>query len=120
VVIVRGAVGMVGYAAGPEVTVIDEFGLGDPLLARLPVATPRGWRIGHFQRAVPAGYLRARATGDTSGMQPELARYWQELRLVVSGPLFAPERLLAIARLNLGMDDGLRDAYLRSLARQGG
>ena len=106
VVIVRGAVGMLGYAAGPEVIVIDEFALGDPLLASLPVATPWRWRIGHFQRAVPEGYLRARATGDTSGMQPDLARYWEQLRLVVSGPLFAPERLLAIARLNLGAGDG--------------
>ena len=118
--IVRSAVGMFGYAAGPEVTVIDDFGLGDPLLARLPVATPWRWRIGHFQRAVPEGYLRARATGDTGGMQPDLARYWEQLRLVVSGPLFAPERLLAIARLNLGAGGGHRDAYLRSLARRQG
>ncbi|HEY8154255.1 MAG TPA: hypothetical protein VII72_09025 [Myxococcota bacterium] len=116
VVIVRGAIGMLGYAAGPEVIVIDQFGLGDPLLARLPVATPWRWRIGHFQRAVPEGYLRARETGDTREMQPDLARYWEDLRLVVSGPLIAPERLLAIARLNSGADDGLRDAYLRSLA----
>ena len=121
VVIVRRAVCMLGYAAGPEVIVIDECGLGDPLLARLPSATPRRWRIGHFQRAVPEGYLRARQTGDTRGMQPDLARYWEELRLVVSGPLLAPERLLAIARLNSGADGGLRDAYLRSLGgRQGG
>ena len=120
VVIVRGAVGMLGYAAGPEVIVIDEFGLGDPLLARLPVATPQRWRIGHFQRAVPAGYLRARETGDTRDMQPDLARYWEDLRLVVSGPLLAPERLRAIARLNSGADDGLRDAYLRSLAGRSG
>jgi arabinofuranosyltransferase len=106
---------MLGHAAGPEVIVIDEFGLGDPLLARLPVATPDRWRIGHFQRAVPEGYLRARQTGDTSGMQPDLARYWEQLRLVVAGPLLAPERLLAIARLNSGTGGGHRDAYLRSL-----
>jgi arabinofuranosyltransferase len=120
-VIVRGAVGMLGYAAGPEVIVIDEFALADPLLARLPVATPGRWRIGHFQRAIPDGYLRARASGDTREMQPDLARYWKEIRLVVSGPLLAPERLRAIARLNTGGDEKLREAYLRSLAgRRGG
>jgi hypothetical protein len=49
-------------------------------------------------------------------MQPDLARYWEELRLVVAGPrLLAPERLLAIARLNSGGADRERDAYLRSL-----
>jgi arabinofuranosyltransferase len=98
------------------VIVIDEFALGDPLLARLPVATPAQWRIGHFRRAVPEGYLRARASGDTREMQPDLARYWEEIRLVVSGPLLSPGRLRAIARLNTGADEGLRDAYLRSLA----
>jgi arabinofuranosyltransferase len=119
VVIVRGAVGMLGWAAGPAVIVIDEFALGDPLLARLPVATPRRWRIGHFQRAIPEGYLRARETGDASGMQPDLARYWQQIRRVVSGPLLDPARLLAIARLNSGAEE-LREAYLRSLpARHG-
>jgi arabinofuranosyltransferase len=117
VVIVRGAVGMLGFAAGPEVTVIDHFALGDPLLARLPVENPRRWRIGHFGRALPEGYLHARETGDASGMHPELARYWEVLRLVTSGALFAPERLRAIARLHLGAYDGLRDAYLRSAAR---
>ncbi len=97
VVIVRGAVGMLGFAAGPEVIVIDSFGLGDALLARLPVANPRRWRIGHFQRAVPRGYVHARETGDASQMDPELARYWERLRLVASGPLLDPERLRAIA-----------------------
>jgi arabinofuranosyltransferase len=119
VVIVRGAVGMLGWAAGPEVIVIDEFALGDPLLARLPVATPGRWRIGHFQRAIPEGYLHARETGDASGMQPDLARYWQQIRLVVSGPLLDGARLLAIARLNSGAE-ALRESALRSLpGRQG-
>jgi arabinofuranosyltransferase len=117
VVIVRGAVGMLGVAAGPDVTVIDRFALGDALLARLPVEDPRRWRIGHFGRALPEGYLHARETGDASRMQPELRRYFEALRLVVSGPLLAPERLLAIARLNAGAYDGLLDSYLRSQLR---
>ncbi len=99
---------------------IDEFALGDPLLARRPIATAERWRIGHFQRTVPDGYLRARETGDTRGMQPDLARYWGETRLAVSGPLLAPERLRAVARLNTGTDAPLRNAYLRSLAGQRG
>jgi arabinofuranosyltransferase len=102
VVLVRGAVGMLGFAAGPDVIVIDDFGLGDPLLARLAVEDPRRWRIGHFRRALPEGYLHARETGDASRMHPDLQRYWKALRLVVSGPLLDPDRLIAIARFQLG------------------
>jgi arabinofuranosyltransferase len=102
VVLVRGAVGMLGFAAGPEVIVIDTFGLGDPLLARLPVADPRRWRIGHFRREIPAGYVHARETGDASRMDPRLRRYWEQLRLVVSAPLLDPARLRAIACFHTG------------------
>jgi arabinofuranosyltransferase len=113
VAIVRGAVGMLGYAAGPGVIVIDSFGLGDPLLARLPAASPRRWRIGHFQRAVPEGYVHARETGDASRLDPDLARYHEALRRVVSGPLLDPQRLREIARFHTGGWDAARERYLR-------
>jgi arabinofuranosyltransferase len=102
---------MLGFAAGPDVIVVDNFGLGDPLLARLAVKDPRRWRIGHFQRAIPEGYVHARETGDPSRMHPDLLRYWQGLRLVVSGPLLDPDRLIAIARFQLGSYDSFLDAY---------
>jgi arabinofuranosyltransferase len=104
VVLDRGAVGMLGFAAGPDVIVVDRFGLGDPLLARLPVKDPLRWRIGHFERALPEGYLHARETGDAGRMHPDLARTWQTLRLVTSGPLLDRQRLLAIVRFQLGSE----------------
>jgi arabinofuranosyltransferase len=119
VVLVRGAVGMMGFAAGPDVTVIDSFALGDALLARLPVVNAKSWRIGHFERALPAGYLHARETGDTSRMYPELARGWEELRFVTSGPLLDPERLAAILHLNTSGPAELRAAAARSAAAVG-
>jgi len=115
VAIVRGAVGMLGFAAGPGVIVIDSFGLGDPLLARLPAASPRRWRIGHFERAVPAGYLHARETGDSSRLHPDLARYHEALRRVVAGPLLDRQRLREIARFHAGGWDEARERYLRSV-----
>jgi arabinofuranosyltransferase len=114
VAIVRGAVGMLGFAAGPGVIVIDSFGLGDPLLARLPAANPQRWRIGHFQRSVPAGYVHARESGDASRMQPDLARYHEALRRVVAGPLLDPQRLREIVRFHTGGWDEARERYLRS------
>jgi arabinofuranosyltransferase len=116
VVIVRSAVGMLGFAAGPEVIVIDDFALGDALLARLPVEDPRRWRIGHFRRALPEGYREARATGDASGLPRDLRRFFAAQRLVLAAPLFDPERLLAIARLNGGVYARDLDAYRRSAA----
>jgi hypothetical protein len=98
----HGAVGMLGYHAGPEALVIDTEALCDALLARLPTVDTRRWRIGHLTRAVPAGYRRARETGSLDAMQPELAEYYRALRLVTGGPLFAPERLRAVLDFQLG------------------
>ena len=52
----REMVGMFGFAAGPDLYVVDRFSLGEPLTARLPVSEP--WRIGHFQRALPDGLIQ--------------------------------------------------------------
>jgi arabinofuranosyltransferase len=106
-------VGMLGYHAGPEVIVIDRIGLGDPLLARLPL-DDRGRfpKPGHFIRALPDGYERARQTGVLDGMHPALAQYYEALRRIVSDPLFSPRRLGTIVAFNLGRYDHLRDEYV--------
>src|SRR5512147_2840646 len=43
-VVVRGDIGYFGFYAGPDVHVVDLWGLGDPLLARLPARTDVPWR----------------------------------------------------------------------------
>lgn len=49
-----GALGMLAYEAGPNVHVLDPFGLTDAYVARCaPIANSR---IGHFRRAVPNRY----------------------------------------------------------------
>ena len=47
---------MTGYYAGPTVHIVDPLALADPLLARLPPKRKINWRIGHFERTIPAGY----------------------------------------------------------------
>jgi len=115
-VVPRAGVGMLGYAAGPDVTIIDVLGLGDPLLARLPISRKEGWRIGHFIRALPEGYVHARATGDLGRMPPALRDYYRRLRLVVSGPVFDPARLCEVARFNLGRNAAILERYLAGTA----
>ena len=109
-VVYQKGVGLFALEAGPGVHVVDGHGLADPLLARLPIATGR-WRIGHFVRSAPAGYLETLASGENRIEDPDLALYYDKLRLVVSGPLWSLERWRAIAGFNLGRYDHLIDAW---------
>jgi arabinofuranosyltransferase len=109
----EGAIGAIGYHAGPEVHIIDVLGLADPLLARLPAVRfdpnfalirpePENWRIGHFLRAVPAGYVQTIATGENHIADPGLAAVYDDLAVITRGPLASGERWRAILRMNLG------------------
>lgn len=119
-VTLRGAVGYLGFYLGPQTHVLDYNGIGDPLLARLPALVPdpvlagfvpplarRGWRIGHFTRAIPRGYAQTLATGRNQIRDPALAQYYDKLALVTRGPLFAGQRLLTIWRFQRGTYDRL-------------
>ena len=99
---VQAAIGFTGLAAGPQALIVDPFALADPLLARLPPEPGQKFLAGHLRRAIPPGYLEARRTGSSASLPPELRGTWEQLRLVTSGPLFAPERLRAIVDFQLG------------------
>ncbi len=100
-------VGFIGYFAGPRVHIVDRYALADPLLARLPAKTSEKWRIGHFERAVPEGYLQTLRTGVNQIQNPNLAAYYDALALITRGPLFSRARLLAIWKMNTGQFDHL-------------
>lgn len=101
-VVVRSYVGLVGFHAGPNVHIIDDHGLTDPFIARLPVADPKNWRIGHFQRPVPEGYMESIRTGKNLIANPVLARLYERLVSVHRGALWTKERWGNIWRLTLG------------------
>jgi arabinofuranosyltransferase len=108
-VVVKGNIGYFGYYAGRDVYVVDPGALSDPLLARLPAARTRPWRIGHFVRLIPEGYVETLRAGENRLADPRLAAYRGKLAFVVSGPLFDAERLREIWRLNTGAYDHLID-----------
>jgi arabinofuranosyltransferase len=98
-------IGYYGFAVGPEVHVVDPLGLADPLLARLPVwrgeaaispeTLRRGkldWRIGHFARALPRGYLRSLRDPEQRIADPAVAELRAELDVLTRGPLWTGER----------------------------
>lgn len=101
-VVVVGNVGFFGYFAGRDVHLVDRPALVDPLLARLPAQPKDKWRIGHFDRAVPDGYVDSLAQDRNVIQDTAIHAYYDELRAVVRDPLLAPARLASVFRLNLG------------------
>jgi arabinofuranosyltransferase len=105
-------IGYLGYWAGPDVHLVDPMGLSDAFLARLPIYVngefvekeknaangSRGWRIGHFYRRVPEGYLESLADPSQEIGDPKLAELRREIDLLTRAPLFDGERWRAIAR----------------------
>lgn len=107
--VVRATLGFTGYYAGPKVHIVDPLALSDALLARIPSIADPAWEVGHYERYIPDGYLETLRTGRNEIRDPDLARYYDSLSLVISGPIWSPERWQAIRDLNTGRLDGLID-----------
>ncbi len=106
-------VGVFGYYAGPRVFIIDRYGLTEPLLARIPPRREMGWRIGHFRRIVPAGYLETCYWGTSRLEDASLGAFYDQLALITRGSLFSAGRWAAIWKMNTGQLDALvnREVY---------
>jgi hypothetical protein len=52
----------------------------------------RRWVIGHFQRDVPEGYVETVETGTNLLADPDLAAYYEHLRVIVADPLWSRHR----------------------------
>jgi arabinofuranosyltransferase len=102
-------IGRIGYCMSPTVHVLDFCALADPLLARLPMKEDAKWRIGHFARHVPDGYLQLFQSEANRLSDPDLDAYYRKLRLILRGPLFSGQRWQAIWDMNLGRYDSLID-----------
>jgi arabinofuranosyltransferase len=110
-VVYQKGIGLFALAAGPAVHVVDAHALADPLLARLPISSGH-WRIGHFVRNPPRGYLETLASGRNEIHDPDLARFYDRLSLVVRGEVFRRERLRAILDFQLGRYDPFVHAWV--------
>lgn len=88
--------GLTGYAAGPTRHLVDGAGLTDPFMARMPRDKSRDWRIGHYGRETPPGYLPTVRTGRMELREPRHRELYERLRLITQGPIFSVARLRAI------------------------
>ncbi len=91
-------IGFFGYYAGPEKTIVDLYGLSDPLLARLPAYG----RAGHLPRLLPAGYIDPSLSNlpPENILDPELRQFNRDLRTITSGPVFSLRRWKLIFQYN--------------------
>ena len=106
------SMGIAGYLAGPDVYILDVYALSDPLLARLQMEDLENWRIGHFRRNIPKGYISTLKTGKNQIEDPNLGQYYEKLKIITSAPLFSKERMKTILEMNIGKYDYLLDMYI--------
>jgi len=102
-VAICGVIGFFGFFAGPKVHIIDPLGLGDALLARLPTAYIERWRIGHFERVIPTGYIETLDQNRLLLKDENIRKFYQHLRSIIRGPIWNKDRLLEILKMNLGV-----------------
>lgn len=99
------AIGYFGFAAGPDVFIVDLVALGDPLLARMPAMMPNEmdqWKSGHFHRHIPDGYIQSVARGENLISDPYVHQYYDIIRNITRGPIFSSSRLKHIWKINFG------------------
>jgi arabinofuranosyltransferase len=95
-----GGLGFDGFTGCEDAYLVDRCALAEPLLARLPVVDLVNWRIGHFFRRLPAGYVESLETGENAIRDPHLRRLYEDVALVTRGDLLSWLRLRAIYRLH--------------------
>jgi arabinofuranosyltransferase len=107
--------GMLSFYAGYKVHIVDRYGLGDPLLSRLPAENQNEVLIGHFYREVPAGYWLYPGSYGNEIKDENLRKYYEKLSVLIHDEnLFSKTRLITIWRMNTGYYDYLLDAYLEN------
>jgi arabinofuranosyltransferase len=112
--IVTDFIGLQGFMVGPRLHIVDRLALTDPLLSRLPCEP--GWRIGHFERALPDGYFESVERQTNAIVDPNLARYYERIVEITRGPIWSGSRWAAILRMNIGGYDGWVRAYVAARA----
>jgi arabinofuranosyltransferase len=99
------SVGFSGYFAGPDVHIIDQYGLASALMARISPEISPDWRIGHFPRKIPTGYFDYLRTGDIYHVpNDKLQNFIIDLEVVTNGKIFTRNRIRKIIDFWIGVN----------------
>ena len=110
-IIITNNIGFQGYYAGPNCYLLDNLALSDPLRSRLP--SQDIWRIGHYPRIIPDGYLNSIITNKNHILDPDLKKYYSKLLILTRGNLFDFSRLVEILQFNIGSYDYLLESFVK-------
>ena len=113
-IVVRNSAGFFGYYAGPTVYIVEPYSLTNPLMARLPIADKYEWRVGHYSRELPEGYLKTLETGDNVIKDPNLRLFYDKIQLIVRGNIWDSKRIVEIWNFNTGRYKELLDSYIET------
>jgi arabinofuranosyltransferase len=93
----QNSVGFSGYYAGPDVYIVDRYGLTSALMARIPPEITPEWRIGHFLRKVPSGYLEYLSTGDlTKVKEVQIHDFITDLEVITDAKVLDGNRIKTV------------------------
>lgn len=122
--IVKDVIGFWGYFTGCKTHIVDPLALSDALLSKLPCnkrisfdefkpLKDKTWRIGHYLREIPEGYLETLSSGINQIKDQNLHKYYDKLSLVIKGDLWDMNRLKEILNFNFGKYNYLITNYER-------
>ena len=86
----------------PSFFFIDQCGLTDPLISRIPAVQSEVWRIGHHLRKIPTEYGEFIIGNVNEIPDKQINPLLQDITLLTSGRLTNLNRLFAIWRVNTG------------------
>lgn len=92
-----------GLSNGRNMHIVDNCGLADPLLARLPARRDKFWRIGHFFREVPEGYIETIQSHQNVIKDIDTKKFYDLIRLITQDKIFTLSRMQAIFLINLNL-----------------
>jgi arabinofuranosyltransferase len=95
----QNSVGFSGYYAGPDVFILDRYGLASALMARIPPEITPEWRIGHFLRKVPSGYLDYLSSGNITKVKDvQIHELITDLEVITTEKVFSWNRINMIIK----------------------
>ena len=96
-----GGIGLASIS-DPSYYYVDECGLTDPFISRIPAIHSEIWRIGHHFRKIPTNYGEYLIGNVDETLDEKVNPLLKDISLISSGSLANIERLQAIWRVNAG------------------